>query len=53
MRLLNHARYEGPLTVEWEDPMMDREVGAAEAAQFVRRLDFPRSAAAFDAAFSE
>ena len=53
VRLLNHARYEGPLTVEWEDPMMDREVGAAEAAQFVRRLDFARSTAAFDAAFSE
>jgi sugar phosphate isomerase/epimerase len=51
-RLLNHAGYEGPLTVEWEDPMMDREHGASEAAAFVRRLDFPRSAAAFDAAFS-
>jgi sugar phosphate isomerase/epimerase len=53
VRLLNHAGYEGPLTVEWEDPMMDREHGAAEAAEFVRRLDFPRSNRAFDAAFSE
>ncbi|MCZ6596376.1 MAG: sugar phosphate isomerase/epimerase [Planctomycetota bacterium] len=53
VRLLNHAGYQGPLTVEWEDPMMDREAGATEAASFVRRLDFARSGAAFDAAFSE
>lgn len=53
VRLLNHAGYQGPLTVEWEDPMMDREAGAHEAAAFVRRLDFERSGRAFDAAFSE
>ena len=53
LRLLNHADYQGPLTVEWEDPMMDREHGASEAAAFVRALDFPRSRAAFDAAFAE
>lgn len=52
-RELNHAGYEGPLTVEWEDPTMDREFGATEAAAFVRRMDFPRSNVAFDAAFSE
>jgi hypothetical protein len=32
---------------------MDREHGASEAAAFVRRLDFPTSTRAFDAAFSE
>jgi len=53
VRALNHALYQGPLTVEWEDPMMEREFGAAEAAAFVRRLDFPRSGLAFDAAFSK
>ena len=53
VRLLNHAGYQGPLTVEWEDPMMDREAGATEAAGFVKRLDFARSGAAFDSAFSE
>jgi sugar phosphate isomerase/epimerase len=53
VRALNQAGYEGPLTVEWEDPMMDREHGAREAAGFTRRLDFPRSDVAFDAAFSE
>jgi sugar phosphate isomerase/epimerase len=53
VRLLGHADYQGPLTVEWEDPMMDREHGATEAAAFVRALDFPRSQVAFDAAFAE
>jgi sugar phosphate isomerase/epimerase len=53
IRVLNHAGYNGPLTIEWEDPMMNREHGAAEAAAFTRRLDFERSNVAFDAAFSE
>lgn len=53
IRVLNHAGYQGPLTVEWEDPMMDREHGAREAAAFTRALDFERSGLAFDAAFSE
>ncbi|MCK6448546.1 MAG: sugar phosphate isomerase/epimerase [Planctomycetes bacterium] len=53
VRVLNHIGYQGPLTVEWEDPMMDREHGATEAAAFVKKLDFPRSKIAFDAAFSE
>jgi sugar phosphate isomerase/epimerase len=52
LRELNRAGYAGPLTVEWEDPGMDREHGAREAAAFVRRLDFPPSGTAFDAAFS-
>jgi len=53
VRLLNNIGYHGPLTVEWEDPMMEREHGASEAAAFVRRLDFQRSDRAFDQAFSE
>ena len=53
IRMLNHAGYRGPLTVEWEDPMMEREHGAREAASFTRRLDFERSNVAFDAAFSD
>ena len=51
VRALNHAGYAGPLTVEWEDAGMAREHGAAEAAGFVRRLDFPSGDRAFDAAF--
>lgn len=53
IRLLNHAGYDGPLSVEWEDPMMDREHGATEAAALVRKLDFPPSDRDFDAAFSD
>ena len=52
IRALNQAGYHGPLSVEWEDAGMDREHGAREACEFVRRLAFPPSAAAFDAAFS-
>jgi sugar phosphate isomerase/epimerase len=50
---LNDVGYRGPLSVEWEDIRMDRVHGATEAAAFVRRLDFPPSALAFDAAFEK
>jgi hypothetical protein len=52
VRGLNRAAYAGPLSVEWEDPEMDREAGAAEACAFVRRLDFVRAGRAFDSAFA-
>lgn len=48
---LNDVGYRGPLSVEWEDTRMDRVHGATEACAFVRRIDFPPSAVAFDAAF--
>ncbi len=53
VRALNRVGYTGPLSVEWEDAGMDREHGAAEAAQFVRRLDFKPSGVGFDAAFEK
>ncbi len=49
---LNDIGYQGPLSVEWEDGRMDREHGAKEAAEFVRRVDFKPNQAAFDAAFA-
>jgi sugar phosphate isomerase/epimerase len=52
IRALNDIGYQGPLSVEWEDGKMDREHGAAEAAAFVRRVDFTPSTLAFDAAFA-
>jgi sugar phosphate isomerase/epimerase len=52
IRILNRIGYEGPLSVEWEDSGMDREHGAREAAEFVRRTDFQPSNVAFDAAFA-
>jgi sugar phosphate isomerase/epimerase len=53
IRALNRINYRGPLSVEWEDSGMDREHGAAEACDFVRKLDFPASGLAFDAAFGQ
>jgi len=51
IRALNRIKYNGPLSVEWEDSGMDREHGATEACDFVRNVDFPASDIAFDAAF--
>jgi len=51
IRALNRIHYQGPLSVEWEDPGMDREHGAEEACDFVRDLDFEPPLKAFDDAF--
>jgi len=48
---LNDVGYPGPLSVEWEDSRMDREHGARESCQLVRKWDFERSKIAFDAQF--
>jgi sugar phosphate isomerase/epimerase len=53
IRALNQAGYQGPLSVEWEDVGMDREHGAREACEFVRKLDFEPSRLQFDAAFEK
>lgn len=53
IRALNDIKYNGPLSVEWEDCGMEREFGAREACQFVKRLDFAPSGRAFDAAFEK
>jgi sugar phosphate isomerase/epimerase len=53
IRALNQIGYNGPLSVEWEDCGMDREHGAREAAEFVKKLDFTPSGVAFDAAFEK
>jgi sugar phosphate isomerase/epimerase len=50
-RALNRIGYAGPLSIEWEDSGMDREWGAREALEFVRRTDFAPASVAFDAAF--
>lgn len=50
---LGDIGYQGPLSVEWEDSRMDRVHGATESAAFLRRLDFPLSNVAFDAAFAK
>ncbi len=53
IRTLNRIGYKGPLSVEWEDSGMDREFGAREACEFVRKVDFPSSNIAFDSAFEK
>ncbi|MCH2613647.1 MAG: sugar phosphate isomerase/epimerase [Opitutales bacterium] len=50
---LNDIKYQGPLSVEWEDIRMDRVHGATEASAFVRSVDFPSSDVAFDSAFDK
>ena len=51
IRELNAAGYGGPLSVEWEDNGMDREFGAAESVEFVKRMNFSASDVAFDGDF--
>ncbi len=51
-RALNRVGYQGPLSVEWEDNNMNRDQGAPEALQLVRRLDLTPSNVSFDAAFA-
>ncbi len=53
VRTLNHIGYAGPLSVEWEDSGMERERGAREALEYIRRLDIAPSERAFDAAFEK
>ncbi len=40
IRALNEIGYDGPLSVDWHDPGMDREYGAADALRFLKALDF-------------
>ena len=51
-RALNDVNYEGPYSIEWEDNGMNRDQGAPEALDMVRRLDLTPSDVAFDDAFS-
>jgi len=53
IRALNDTGYSGPLSVEWEDAGMDREFGAKEALDFVRKVDFPPSNIVFDEAMKK
>lgn len=48
---LNDVGYWGPLSIEWEDSRMDREHGAREACEYIKKADFKPSGVAFDAAF--
>ncbi|MSR52110.1 MAG: sugar phosphate isomerase/epimerase [Gemmataceae bacterium] len=51
IRALNEVGYTGPLAVEYHDRGMDREAGAREACEFVKRLDFEPATPVGGAAF--
>jgi len=51
IRSLNEVGYTGPLAVEYHDRGMDREAGAREACEFVKRLDFEPAAPVGGGAF--
>ncbi|MCL2411682.1 MAG: sugar phosphate isomerase/epimerase, partial [Treponema sp.] len=51
IRELNAINYKGPLSVEWEDSGMNREIGAKESCEFVKNINFSPSDIAFDGAF--
>jgi sugar phosphate isomerase/epimerase len=51
-RALKQIGYHGPISVEWEDSGMDREIGAPEALEYLKRLNFDPPTTRFDAAFS-
>ncbi len=53
MRKLNQMGYQGPLSVEWEDPNMDREYGAKDACDYLKTLNYPVPEGLFDEAFSK
>jgi sugar phosphate isomerase/epimerase len=53
IRELNAMHYKGPLSVEWEDSGMEREYGAKEACEFVRKVDYQPSSVAFDDALKK
>jgi sugar phosphate isomerase/epimerase len=50
IRRLNEINYSGPLSVEWEDNGMDRDFGAKEAYEFVKKFNFSPSDVNFDGA---
>ena len=51
VRALNDIGYKGPLSVEWEDPGMNREQGAIESCAYCKAVDVVPAGGAFDAAF--
>lgn len=40
LRGLGEINYSGPLSIDWKDPGMDRDVGADDACRFLKRFAF-------------
>jgi len=53
IRMLNSIGYDGPISVEWEDAGMDRELGGPDAQEFMRKVvAIEPSETSFDTAFA-
>ena len=48
---LNMIGYNGPLSIEWEDSLLDRVFGAKEARKVLGKLQFEPSDISFDGQF--
>jgi len=54
IRELNAVNYKGPLSVDWEDAFLNRELGAKEACDFAKNINFsPSDVASEDAQKTE
>ena len=52
MRALNRIDYRGPLSIEYDDRVLDREWAVREALVFTRKIDLPLASTVFDDAFA-
>ncbi len=48
IRELNDIKYNGPLSIEWEDNGMDRDYGLKQSYDFAKKINFNPSTVAFD-----
>ena len=53
IRALNQIRYQGPLSIQWADAGMSRDVGVPEALGFTGDLDFVPGDGVVDEAFGQ
>jgi len=53
VRSLHEIRYDGDLSVEWEDSGMARDRGAEEAYEFLERLNFEPSDVSWEASLTQ
>jgi sugar phosphate isomerase/epimerase len=53
LRKLNEIKYDGPLSVEWEDTGMERERGAQDALAVARQLNFEPANAPWHSTFGD
>jgi sugar phosphate isomerase/epimerase len=50
-RAIDAIKYVGPVSIEWEDALVARETGAAQALEYLRQFNVDSAPQPFDAAF--